>query len=132
MTTQEIKYDSNFNEIQYKEYYNNILIIERNFNSDGQLDGTYKQYDEHSNLVADGVFVNGYATGFSRMFNIDGKLIREIKLTDSEAEYRKDWYENGKLKFHAIYKNNEPIGVQHWDINGNSQPWGYLGLFDEL
>ncbi len=102
--------------------YMNGRLSEEIFYKDDQLDGTYKKWDQNSQLGVSENYVNGKRDGLCRYFNY-GKCIREVmyeegRINGEEKEYdsrgelfRNSWYKKGIIDSAYNYHKNGRLAI---------------------
>lgn len=89
-------------------YPNGAIKTEANY-SDGKLNGMYKLYDQHEQLIQVGNYEN------------DSLIYSSSTMAEFEDPFeKKSYYSDSTLKYKGAYRDKTPIGVhRHYDKNGN-------------
>lgn len=88
-------------------YENENKHIECNYLND-KLNGIYKEYDPAENLIKELTYIDGmlYIPSKEETFTL-------------KAETKRDFYENGNLKYEGAFLNNTAVGIhKEYDENG--------------
>mgnify|MGYP001243860537 CR=1 FL=1 len=67
------------------------VLIELNFNKDGELDGPYKKYHENGQLEEEGTFKDGKGDGTFKFYDVNGQLRFKETLKDGELIDSKEY-----------------------------------------
>ena len=89
-------------------YPNGAIKTEANY-SDGKLNGMYKLYDQHEQLIQVGNYEN------------DTLIYSSSTMAEFEDPLeKKSYYPDSTLKYKGAYRDKTPIGIhRHYDKNGN-------------
>jgi antitoxin component YwqK of YwqJK toxin-antitoxin module len=128
-----------------KEFYPNGALMKEYTLKDGQIEGSYRFYDDSSRLLLDQYIKNGLPNGPSKTYFPSGQLKSETSLKDGiqngmSKEYRengalkstsnltgdppkfsgetKQFYDNGQLKTESYVSNGEFMSATNYDREG--------------
>ena len=101
----------------------------------GQKQERWEEFYQNGAKKTETQYYNGKVNGVQRNFDQSGKLVDEQRFVDGKpftvendttladveiAEYKKTFYDNGKLKTEGAFMHNMPIGIhKEYDENGN-------------
>jgi antitoxin component YwqK of YwqJK toxin-antitoxin module len=73
----------NFEIKSFKEYQNDILMKEENYNHKGQPHGLYRTWYENGQLFEESTYKNGKEHGSIRLWHHNGQLAEEFHFKNS-------------------------------------------------
>jgi len=139
----------NYNLKSFKEYNNDILVVEENYDIDGNLhgesikwydDGKLKEYTVYDHFKKNGAYKKWYPNGqlHTEQYYIDniqyqtafewyesGELYQTIDMVNGKYHGKyKQWYDNGILALEVDYINGKKNGVYKYCLpNGKLETW---------
>lgn len=131
----------------YRYYKNNVLMIESTYKNgnfdgyrkayypdgktlaqestfiDGKMNGIIKSYHRNGQVETEVSYKMGVQDGPDRRYSEDGTLREEGRCENDTEVYRKEYYDNGKLKAVAERPNGSGswTTLERYDRNGNKQ-----------
>ena len=132
------EFDNDSTVISIITYRRGYLVQTQKVNrtdENGQKQGRWVEFYQNGAKKTETQYYNGKVNGVQRNFDQSGKLVDEQRFVDGKpftvendttladveiAEYKKTFYDNGKLKTEGAFMHNMPIGIhKEYDENGN-------------
>jgi len=110
MTTES--YQSDILNGERTVFFVNGQIAQKQYYTQGKLDGIEVNYSEKGVLLSSYTYVNGVLEGLVKIYNDSGSLLREGNYKDDKKDGIWKYYENGKLHKEVKFPVNK-IGVQN-------------------
>lgn len=128
------EYDENGNLIMIMEYHNNYLISRERINrtdAQGNKQGPWKYYHDNGILFKEMNYTDNLLDGLYREYANSGTLILSLRYdkgklfeesdktlnNNIEIDVRREFTDDGKLKFTGSFRNNKPLGIHRFYNN---------------
>lgn len=114
MIRHECIFHPNGNIKYFKEYDNNILFIEENFNTNGELHGLsrYKNWENFGYIFVEKNYKNNKPHGLCYIYLNENLLNKFTYKNGLKHGKYKTYYENGQKFTEENYKNNKLHGLR--------------------
>ncbi len=104
-----------------KKYYENTNLMSESIYKNGNIDGEVNSFYESSNKFGTFLYKNGIQVSYTLYYE-NGNIQEEKVVKASEDApygYEKNYYDNGKLRFHKIYnKDGKTESTTIFNIDG--------------
>ena len=122
MTTQDIKYDDNFNVIEYREYYNEHLIVFQRLDKSGKTIH-YERYDCERNVWIFREFIDLERTCFLEYDD------NEFYCLDSKKYYRYNRLKCGQWEMCYFNEYKQSISCINAEVLGAMNDWSVRHIY---